>query len=545
MRTITYDLKQLLQEARRGAFAIPQFQRDFVWNQSQVRLLVDSVSRNYPIGSLLFLTETNAKDPFLHSRPVSALIRDPPDEDETGSTDLASRFYVLDGQQRLTSVLRVFLQGTQNKKYFFDLKQLMLHHSEETAQSSWVVMRGNNTKMTKKYLRSDLVMDAEKCQILVEEYFESEDSDLEGNRPEQRKASARVNRIFETIRNFQIPIVVIDQKEEGIESICRIFETINSTGTRLTTFDLAVARYFPNPDLASMWKKSKEDHPILGRYEVEGERALQTVQLLATLQTSTNPETTRSALLGIPRPTLSALWEEATAALAAAYHWAEERGATPGRIPHEGMLIPIAFVLARVTNEWKMKYSDYMTTLQRWYFAHSLQQGARQASNYQLGRAASAVKNWVFNGAALDPPEVVLSAPDLAKLREGDNRYRALLALLRLRAKKDLWTGEELRPELVEDHHIFPAAIGKRENIERKYLDSIANRILVVRATNRSLSDELPRDYMSKLWQGAISRQETAIKSEMLRAACLPVPTSMQDIQEIYDIKKFSEFLTC
>lgn len=78
MQTITYELGTLLRRVRSNVYSIPQFQRDFVWTESQVRLLVDSLARNYPIGSLLVL----AKSPEvqLQSRSVEALIaNDNPD----------------------------------------------------------------------------------------------------------------------------------------------------------------------------------------------------------------------------------------------------------------------------------------------------------------------------------------------------------------------------------------------------------------------------------------------------------------------------------
>lgn len=84
MRTVTYNLQQLLSEAKRSTFVIPRFQRKFVWNQSQMKLLVDSVARNYPIGSLLLLQETDATNPFLASRTIDATLDD--DESELEST---------------------------------------------------------------------------------------------------------------------------------------------------------------------------------------------------------------------------------------------------------------------------------------------------------------------------------------------------------------------------------------------------------------------------------------------------------------------------
>lgn len=108
MRTVTYNLLQFLTEAKRGAFVIPRFQRPFVWNHAQVKLLIDSISRNYPIGSLLLLQETIPNEPFLSSRPIEAVIGDTEgDAADDGSQPAfpPAVYYVLDGQQRLTSFL--------------------------------------------------------------------------------------------------------------------------------------------------------------------------------------------------------------------------------------------------------------------------------------------------------------------------------------------------------------------------------------------------------------------------------------------------------
>jgi uncharacterized protein with ParB-like and HNH nuclease domain len=111
MRTVTYNLLQFLTEARRDAFVIPRFQRQFVWNNAQVKLLIDSIAKNYPIGSLLLLQETMPAEPFLASRAIDAVIHDSEDlESSDDSVFIKSAgspvvYYVLDGQQRLTSLV--------------------------------------------------------------------------------------------------------------------------------------------------------------------------------------------------------------------------------------------------------------------------------------------------------------------------------------------------------------------------------------------------------------------------------------------------------
>ena len=543
MRTQTYSLQQFLEEARRGAFVIPRFQRDFVWNMGQVKLLIDSIARNYPIGSLLLLQETDPADPFLAKRSVAAEIRGEPNDsedeprNEQDHSAATAMYYVLDGQQRLTSLVRVFLQADPQMNYYFDLRKLREFAEGET---KWIVGRKVTAKVATRYLRSNSVTESENCQVLVEEYFEQHESELAESRDAQRRASAKVNGIFEKVRNYQIPVVIID-RTDSIEAICRIFETINSTGTKLTTFDLAVARFFPNPDLHSLLTKSFEELPTLKKFDVDGERILQVIALLL----ANNPgyvEVTRSRLLKLPGKEIAKTWDEASVALDRAYKWIEQRGGTPRFLPDERMLVPLAFFLAVVDDSWKHTTPGYGTVLERWFFANALQQGVK-ASNYRIALAARDLRQWLSDGKTPTIPSVELEANTLLGLRRSDNRYRAIHAVLMWKGGTDLWTEEVLDAESVEDHHIFPAAVAKREDVAKNQLDSIANRLLVSKETNRKLKDRMPHDYMGKLLREAAKQNTIESKYEQLRAACLPTRDSAEEFGQLFEQTRVSDFL--
>ncbi len=105
MQTIPFDIFQLLKKVKANHFVIPQFQRDFTWKDGQYKLLIDSIARGYPIGSLLLLGKNDAIP--LKCRPLDA--RYPPVDNnfDDVAADIEPNpdtYYVLDGQQRLTSV---------------------------------------------------------------------------------------------------------------------------------------------------------------------------------------------------------------------------------------------------------------------------------------------------------------------------------------------------------------------------------------------------------------------------------------------------------
>ncbi|NDJ15349.1 MAG: DUF262 domain-containing protein, partial [Acidobacteriia bacterium] len=90
----------LFAEIENGTIKIPQFQRDFVWSKARSAKLLDSIVKGYPIGTFI-LWKTNERLRSIRNLGGVAL----PD---TPSGDAVK--YVLDGQQRLTSLF-VTLKG--------------------------------------------------------------------------------------------------------------------------------------------------------------------------------------------------------------------------------------------------------------------------------------------------------------------------------------------------------------------------------------------------------------------------------------------------
>ena len=208
MQTTSYGLSELLRQAENGGLKIPQFQRQFIWNETQVKRLIDSMSRSYPIGSLLLLARK--VDLPLATRNIEAEIRNEYHfndniHDSAGKDD---ELYILDGQQRTTSIARVFLNYHPNKLYYFDLKQILeeYHHEE----ISWIKVRNRgktepDRKDNNKLLRSDIILDQEKADIYVSEYIEDSGDFPEYDRTTSRKAAARIKGVFETMRITRCP----------------------------------------------------------------------------------------------------------------------------------------------------------------------------------------------------------------------------------------------------------------------------------------------------------------------------------------------------
>ena len=106
-------LRFLLESIHNREVALPDFQRDFVWDPRATEELIESILQNYPAGSLLRIK--NRSGFFFAPREVAGA---------PALNGHSPSYLVLDGQQRLTSLYQA-LYGTGNHRYFISLRGLL------------------------------------------------------------------------------------------------------------------------------------------------------------------------------------------------------------------------------------------------------------------------------------------------------------------------------------------------------------------------------------------------------------------------------------
>jgi len=104
LRHPSYSIPALLEDLIQGKYSLPDFQRGFVWSEKQVVELLDSIYRGIFIG-VPTVVEHAGMIPSLNLQSVADL------HNYLGfdcSSRLRSSMLVIDGQQRLTSILYIF-----------------------------------------------------------------------------------------------------------------------------------------------------------------------------------------------------------------------------------------------------------------------------------------------------------------------------------------------------------------------------------------------------------------------------------------------------
>jgi hypothetical protein len=241
----TLSVLHLLNEIREGAIVLPDLQRDFVWDQDQIRLLFDSIMRRYPFGSLL-LWETR----FLsvsYREFVKDYKRSTTFVPDIKPANKQMRM-VLDGQQRLQSLYLGIFGSHEGKRLYFNVLSGPKRGESETdpgdASYQFEFRRDDETtNRPKRLVRvSDIIGWSHEYED-DEIGREIESIKLEGTEYTQAAKNMRLIRQVMTHPSLVL-VETIDEEvskpeqAKKINEILEIFVRVNSGGTRLSRSDL-------------------------------------------------------------------------------------------------------------------------------------------------------------------------------------------------------------------------------------------------------------------------------------------------------------------
>jgi len=258
IQNIDISLQEIVKKISKDNYLIPKFQRDFVWKTKDILDLGDSLIRGYPISSLLIMAENGTLNVGSHSLSKE----DPPKDHEHNKDDNEIRFYILDGQQRLTSISKIFLNFDNKNEYYFDLLAILIDRfpSDDIRNDEGIIEKCLTSKVTDVFCRNFSISKdrSEKPtrqnnrfisgKNIIENRFGSVVSKFlrvfkSSSEEEIDKYTDHLNAVLGSVGGYSIPATVIASDSElGI--VIRVFEKVNSTGKKLTLFDLINAKSF-------------------------------------------------------------------------------------------------------------------------------------------------------------------------------------------------------------------------------------------------------------------------------------------------------------
>ncbi len=322
---------------------LPEFQRDFVWKPTAVKLLLSSVAKGWPIGSFMLW----APEDFSMAIKEFDGVGQPTGDSSDDPT------YLLDGQQRLTALIHAFNHQRTTVKYVLsgvggyllddsegNIEDLVDHKTEKQYSKGLTTIRGRAAQDVA--LIEDIVEDG-KFAEWVEHYAQT--VQLDGSQ-KPLLFDRRAKRL-PGLREYSVPAVELASTLD-LEAVARIFETTNKTGVKLSTVDLMTARLYPADfRLRDEWTEAQQrTYPIIGENFADSIDAEDVLRILAYWD-SNGTGVTRERILKLKPGFVIAHWSRGVCALGEAVSLpSEEMGVVQGSfLPARLMVLPVAVAL--------------------------------------------------------------------------------------------------------------------------------------------------------------------------------------------------------
>ncbi|MCP4004056.1 MAG: DUF262 domain-containing protein [bacterium] len=209
-------LIDLLKWAREGRLRVPRFQREFVWRRQDILDLFDSISRQYPIGTLFLW---GAK-PMPEHRDQIGPLKLPDYQGET--------WLVLDGQQRLTTLVGVLLREDPqwNDELDEDPDRWLIYFDAQPEPEGGFshLRRGEEAPMS--YIPAPALLDTKKLIAEASRMLQSE------KREEAEIWVDRAQDVARAIQGYRVPIVHFSTNDlsTAVESFSRLNKKGRSIG---------------------------------------------------------------------------------------------------------------------------------------------------------------------------------------------------------------------------------------------------------------------------------------------------------------------------
>ncbi len=508
------ELRELLEQINNREMALPDFQRDFVWDPGDTQDLIVSIARSFPAGSLLRIR---------NNRSLFA------PREFAGAPSLNGHrptYLVLDGQQRLTSLFQAFY-GVGKYRYFVNVERLIADGDFEDA----IFHFRANTRQARRLEQvevqaGELVLPLSVLARGAANFFKWTEEIIKTGKAtsagEELRSSLQSvwDRWLAAVDDYKFPVVTLADHVNA-EAVCTIFETLNRKGVKLSPFELLTARFWPQQiNLRSLWASAADRYPLIDEFEIDPYYVLQVISLLSRK----SPSCKRGEVLELDGASITTWWDKAVEGLALGLEYMRDDWGvlTPGWLPYDTLTVPLAAVLARKAPHKGPAQADVREKLGRWFWCSVFGQVYENAPNSRSAKDFAELLTWMDGG---NPPETVATCtfdPKVLRTTTPSQRalYRGVICLVLRRAPRDFHSDAPLSRALIEankvdDHHIFPKDyLGG--SVSATVRDCVLNRTLIDRKTNQSIKARPPSEYMAEIRAGRRSTFDRLLKSHLL-----------------------------
>lgn len=467
--------------------------------------------KQYPIGSIL-LWEATQQEKLKSTRNIAGY--QIPDKGENWPVN-----YVLDGQQRLSSIYAVLSENAEqdnsSEKYNPNLDIFEIYYDFSRRA---FLPKVDADKSSKSVVLLRNIIDPIK---LVDE--------LSGLDRRFHPDAKRLSSIF---LNYEVPVVQIKNRTK--EEVGVIFERINNTGTKLDTLDLMTA-----------WTWTEDFHlldsidELLEELEEKSFGAIDQKLMLQIVAGIIIGSTRTENILRLTGERVRDNWTNLEESIKAAvdFLFTELKCANIEFLPFHQQLVP----LSRFFSKKKRATEDQVNVLKQYFWRTSF------SDRYSTGQTTAKMDSDIdfadkvldYDFSELGKYSVSVSSDDLVQtpFSKANPITRAFLLLSAQSQPLDLTNGRiiDIGTSLSsfnrkQYHHVFPNSFLTKKGESKSRRFSVVNFCFLPADSNKKISSKSPSDYFNSI-------VPANRKSEILKSNLLP------ENDNIYDADDYDSYL--
>lgn len=513
-------ISDLLYSIKVKDLVLPEFQREYVWSKDQAKKLISSLTKDYPVGSLL-LWKTDS----------------PPELKNVKVPKLSTAYQIiLDGQQRLTT-LYMLIEGqippyykvedilTDPRDLFFNLDSAEFQYYQTNIMKNdplWVKV----IDCFNSHLQINVFQIAAGLAGTDAEKFEKAQK-FQGNLTKLKNTTEK-----------EMPALMIPASAQ-LEDAIDIFDLVNSQGTKLTDAELALTHVVGKWPLAR--RVIKEKIEALEKENYKFNLSFMTRCLTTTVSHRALYETIHAE----PKESLIKGWNKLSKILDYLVSVLSSRGYiySTDDMSTTNVLVPVVAYLGLHNG----KFQDERSLNRALHFIYSALTWGRysgqtdQRLDFDVSTMIRENNPWdkLIDALVDQRGRIDVKPNDLEGRTAGHPLYLMSYILAKANGAVDWFNGVSLSAKPkglyhVHSHHIFPISILYENgydidnHLHRKVVNEIANRAFLTADTNNLISNTYPEKYLPEIeskYPGALSKQFIPMQPEL------------------WKIEKYSDFL--
>lgn len=531
------SIKNMIESLEKGIIALPQFQRDFVWDITRTYDLFDSLIKDIFIGSIIYgkpsfeITTREIDKRPRKGKKEKLKIESFSVEKIKAKTDSDGFRIILDGQQRITSLYRAlndidkvwfiaknesdYDENDRHEKKIKDkpfkdrtLEEILHEVSGEEDSGRLSIKLGDVYQMIDKSFREQYVMDnffnKLKCSSDLSK------SDRQAMFDNYLFCRDKIRSII-TGENRLLSYYLLDM---SIDKFALFFERSNSKGLTLDFTDILAAKLYSGFKLRDKIEQFEDNNSNFKEYfnkEI-------IVRTIAYIVGEGKKKIDRAFILKeLTHEHFNQYWDQVCKwymeALNFLYgnHFIISQSWTP----YENMLIPLMIFRKALGNDFSQMNDIQSKFIHYWYWSSIFSQRYTGASNEVIIKDANYMQRIARNEKISEKAYF----NRLAKLqitkyedifdysKKGNAVYKGILNLVNYKSKGLIgWKNSDklnFNDSRLEDHHIFPKNYMKKKFSNNQdaidKTESVVNRTLIPKIENIKIGDKTPSSYLKEL----------------------------------------------